>query len=157
MVHIKRYKHAKLKNEIGFTLIEVLSSIVILTIIITIFLNVFIQSSQTNRTSGEIIDATYFAQTEMERIYEKSLGESYSNREATFTDMGYQTYAFDEIWITFKKEISPGYYMKVKLQNKSIEGADHMNRVIVTIHKGTVEGSRLALMENIIVWGADSE
>ena len=57
------------KNEKGISLVEVLASIVILTLLLTTFLMMFVQSAKTNKKSEEIIDATYIAQTEMENIY----------------------------------------------------------------------------------------
>lgn len=157
MMTIKGNKHSKWKNENGLTLIEVLASIVLLMIIITIFLNVFIQSSQTNSISGDIVDATYLAQTEMERIYEKSLEVSYHKREMALTDLGYQTDTTGDEWIVFKKEITLNYYANIKLQKHAMTGSENMNRVILTIHKGSAEEKQLALMENIVVWEADAE
>lgn|GEM_PF-1237950 len=57
-----------MKNEQGLTLTEILASIVILSVIIVTFLLMFAQSSQTTSKSKEILDATYYAETEMEEI-----------------------------------------------------------------------------------------
>lgn len=51
------------------TLVEVLASILLLSIIIVTFLTFFIQSRKTVEVSDEISDATYMAQTEIENIY----------------------------------------------------------------------------------------
>ena len=56
-------------DESGLSLVEVLASIVILTLLLTTFLMMFLQSAKVNKTSENIIDATYIAQTEMEKIY----------------------------------------------------------------------------------------
>lgn len=62
----------RLKGERGVTLLEVLASIVILSIIVVTFLTFFIQSARTTNRSEEVLDRTFFAQTEMEEIYHYS-------------------------------------------------------------------------------------
>src|SRR5699024_10249125 len=109
MVTLKQHKSRKRMNENGLTLVEVLASVVLLTIIITIFLNVFIQSAKTNTTSEEVVDATYLAQTEMERIYSKSLETTYSERENAFENLGYSTLSGENEWAFFGKELDEGY------------------------------------------------
>lgn len=58
-----------ISNERGISLIEVVASLVIITIIFLAFFNFFIQSKKTNVSSEGIHDATYIAQVEMEEIY----------------------------------------------------------------------------------------
>src|SRR5690625_3684322 len=98
MSAFKRHKHTKIMNENGLTLVEVLASVVLLTIIITIFLNVFMQSAKTNTTSEEIVDATYLAQTEMEKIYSKSIETKYNERENIFLELGYSPLSTENEW-----------------------------------------------------------
>ncbi|WP_186321530.1 prepilin-type N-terminal cleavage/methylation domain-containing protein [Bacillus sp. FJAT-22090] len=59
-------------NSKGLTLIEILVSIILITIILTAFFSLFIQSAKTGKTSEEVVDATYIAQAEMEKLYEIS-------------------------------------------------------------------------------------
>ena len=56
---MKKMKITMNMKENGLTLIEVVASIVILTLIITTFLMMFLQSAKTNKTSETIIDSTY--------------------------------------------------------------------------------------------------
>ena len=58
-----------ISNERGISLIEVLASLIIITIIFLSFFNFFIQSKKTNASSELIHDATYIAQVEMEKMY----------------------------------------------------------------------------------------
>lgn len=58
----------KIQNEFGISLIEVIASILILTIILISFFSLLIQSNRTNRLSESIADATYIAQMEMENL-----------------------------------------------------------------------------------------
>lgn len=157
MSAFKRHKHTKIMNENGLTLVEVLASVVLLTIIITIFLNVFMQSAKTNTTSEEIVDATYLAQTEMEKIYSKSLETKYSERENAFENLGYSPLTGENEWALFGKELDDGYYAKIKIQKDSMEVAENMNRLIITIHDRSATDKPQAQMENILLWEADSE
>ena len=68
----------QLDNQDGLTLVELLGSIVILSIIVVAFLGFFIQSARTTKVSGEIIDAAYLAQQQAEEIYNHSNHRSYA-------------------------------------------------------------------------------
>ena len=57
------------KNQSGFTLIEVIASLVIITIILISFFSFFLSTAKTTKTSNDIFDATYYAQKEMEELY----------------------------------------------------------------------------------------
>jgi len=165
----KQQKHTKQMNENGLTLVEVLASVVLLTIIITIFLNVFIQSAKTNTTSEEVVDATYIAQTEMERIYSVSLNSSYDMTVDTIVDPEELNYTqkhdsscnvTERCMIFYKDE--QGYYIEVKLEKKDLDESDEilefMDHLIIKVYEGsTAEKKPQAQMENILVWEADSE
>ncbi|QDQ01890.1 prepilin-type N-terminal cleavage/methylation domain-containing protein [Lysinibacillus fusiformis] len=56
-------------NESGITLVEVIASLVIITIILVSFFSFFINTAKTTKTSNNIFDATYYAQKEMEELY----------------------------------------------------------------------------------------
>lgn len=66
-------------NQKGLTLVELLASIVILSIIVVTFTTFFIQSAKTTSMSSDITDATYIAQTEMEEIYHISTITTYDD------------------------------------------------------------------------------
>lgn len=55
-------------SENGLTLIEILASIVILSIIIVSLLSMFVQSARSNNIAKNIMDATYVAETSMEEL-----------------------------------------------------------------------------------------
>ncbi|MGG3450843.1 type IV pilus modification PilV family protein [Domibacillus aminovorans] len=60
----------------GMTLIEILLSIVILTIVVLSFSTMFIQSARTNQQTESRMDATYVAQTCIEEVIHKSIENS---------------------------------------------------------------------------------
>src|SRR5690625_1535574 len=102
----------KLFNQKGLTLIEVLVSIVIISIILLAILFVLLQIIRTNKTSQEIVNATYVAQKEMEEMYRVSQNEDFdawindlpsTNKNYTFNEnihtITYQTENHHEIEI----------------------------------------------------------
>ncbi|PXW90039.1 type II secretory pathway pseudopilin PulG [Streptohalobacillus salinus] len=58
-----------LRNETGLTLVEVLASIVILSLIVVTFLTFFINSARTTEMSEDTLDASFFAQQYIEEVY----------------------------------------------------------------------------------------
>ncbi|SHN08345.1 type IV pilus modification PilV family protein [Gracilibacillus kekensis] len=67
-----------IKNEKGLTLVELLASIVILSIIVAAFLTFFINSARTTNVAEEVVDATYVTQQQMESIYHLATTNSFN-------------------------------------------------------------------------------
>ena len=67
-------------DESGLSLVEVLATIVIVTIILISFFRLFTQTAATTRVSYDLIDTTYFAQQEMEYIYRLTTDPLKANR-----------------------------------------------------------------------------
>jgi len=140
------------KKEKGLTLIEVLVSIVLLSLILIMFFSMFIQTAKVNNSSETIIDATYIAQTEMERIYSYSKNTSYSKREDALADLNFNKVANIDDWIIFEKNDSNSdFKIVVKLQKQQLE--ENMNRLILEVYNG--DDNIQAKMENAILWRAD--
>lgn len=60
------------KNQQGMTLIEVVASIILISIILFSFLTLLLQSNKATHKSNGIMDSTYMAQIEMENLYNRS-------------------------------------------------------------------------------------
>lgn len=69
-------------NDRGLTLIEVIASLVIISIILISLLGLFVQSKKTNVSSEGIHDATYEAQKAMEQLY------TLSNKSGSIHNLG---------------------------------------------------------------------
>ena len=65
---MKKIKEKLLKQESGVTLVELLASIVLLTIIVTTFLSFFVQAGRTNNRIDDMNEATFLAQEQLELI-----------------------------------------------------------------------------------------
>ena len=151
-----KFKLKRALGENGLSLVEVLASFVILTLLLTTFLMMFVQSAKVNKASEHVIDATYIAQTEMERLYEvsKSLSEkpSFANKVSGIKDLGYPEPSSPVDWIKFERETDSTYgFIRVKLENN---GDGKMTRIIVEVYENP-DGILRAKMENVLVWGTD--
>ena len=133
-------------NENGLTLIEVLASVVILTLIITTFLMMFLQSAKTNKASEKIIDSTYYAQVEMENIYAISELTSFENRKTEMKNrLQYET--SDSIHFIKDDSKSKKYYeAKLEVEKKDLV------RLIVRIYNNKDEKKLEAQMETLLAW-----
>jgi len=71
----------KIKNTNGFTLIEILASIALLTVVISLFLSIFPQMANTNNRNGENLNAANVGKellVEMKKIkYRKAIEINY--------------------------------------------------------------------------------
>jgi prepilin-type N-terminal cleavage/methylation domain-containing protein len=139
-------------NEKGLTLIEVLASIVILSIIGVSLLTFFVQSARSNNLSKTMMDATYVAQSNIEEI------NNLNNNSLIPTNI---TILGDKIKNTgFVSDTSPGtgcsscykknlignnQFIHVKLTNHS----DSLGKVLVKVFTGTKQEAQ---MEMLISW-----
>lgn len=142
------------RNERGVTLVELLASIILITLILTTFITIYMQSARTLHTSDKIVDATYIAQTEMEKLYSVSVKTSYGMRESAIVSLGYEKRSDAGDWILFQKPAADGWTFQVRLQKRPEK--ENMNHVIVEVLRNS-DGGLEAKMENILHWGADAE
>lgn len=132
-----------LTSQKGVSLIEVIASIIIITIILTSFFGLFIQSNKTEKSSEKIIDATYVAQVEMEKMYALSNVYTLSNLTEGLSSIGYTI--SDELNNTYTK-VQDNFYIKVRFRDYS---SNTLKNTIVEVYEGNVLKSK---MENIYSW-----
>lgn len=161
-------KGNKKLDQRGISLIEVIVSILLISIILITFYGMFIQSKKTNNTAEATGDATYLAQTEMEKVYQlstsislsqlnssslsgytlktnnfiKSCGNSAQNFE---NKLIYKDYSST---ITYEKVLNENFTSKI-----TISPLCHFDRsatiLIEIINKQNV---KKAILENVYVW-----
>ena len=149
---MRKSKLKRVTPESGLTLVEVLASIVILTLLITTFLTFFLQSAKVNKTSEHIIDATYSAQTAMENIYELTLRTKYYERENAIEEavknLGYVQEDTDPSIVFEGIHSDTGERIKIRLKTTGNENMDH---IIIEVYEGSDENPQ-AKMQNMLVW-----
>lgn len=133
-------------NEKGLTLVEVLASIVILSIVVTTFLLVFSQTAKTTKQSEEKVDATYVAQTEMENMYEMS--QDYTLDE-TYKELNGYTKTSDGDWNRFEIDKEDGNFHITISFNELDTG---MTRVVIEVESTIENDPTKAHMENLYKW-----
>ncbi|MBS4208950.1 type II secretion system protein [Bacillus sp. FJAT-50079] len=139
-------------EERGVTLIELLASIVLISIILMTFFTVFFQSATTHKTAEEIQDATYLAQTEMEAVYSSSISTSFNGSKNAILSLGYTFINDSNKELIFEKTLDTSMYARIRFQKDEIK--PNMNHVIVEIvEKNAVR----AKMETILLWRDESE
>lgn len=140
-----------LRREDGLSLIEVVASIVLLAIILLSFYYMFVQSAKTTRTSEDIIEATYIAQTEMEKLYTLTKGKS--------IPANFETKVFPEYGVGVKSQNSLKVYhfenethkdIYIFLTVEAIGG--NLTRVLIQVYDEK-DGILKAQMETTVEWG----
>ena len=88
---MKKIKEKLLKQESGVTLVELLASIVLLTIIVTTFLTFFVPAGRTNNRIDAMTEATFIAQEQLELItgYSEELTVADTKKKLATSKNGY--------------------------------------------------------------------
>lgn len=148
---MERRKHAmKQHSESGMTLVEILASIVILTIILSIVFMVFIQTAKTTNTTETTIDATYIGQTEMERVYAASRQSSYDTWEPAEPFFAKDSEAnWQKIYTRQATEDIP-FRIILKLNKQD----NDMIRVLIRVYEADEQNDEkpIVQMENLYKW-----
>ncbi|WP_298470283.1 prepilin-type N-terminal cleavage/methylation domain-containing protein [uncultured Psychrobacillus sp.] len=140
-----------IKNQEGLSLVELLVAIIIITIILMAFLTYFLQSAKTGKSSEKIVDATYVAQTEMERFYELSLRINNSDKLLGIANLGYTpSSSNNEVQETFiKNHSASNEIIEVKIKpHSNLNGLYH---IVIEIYDYK-DGPLRVKMENVIEW-----
>lgn len=149
------------ESESGFTLLEVVASLIIITIILMSFYSFFISTAKTTKTSNEIFNATYYAQKEMEHLYQLSQIEAFNDRISVITAIPNgeveerEKYYYSGTTTIFEKlgdlETDPNnnYYYILKC----IPEFNNVTTVIIEVYDEK-SGLLKAKMENKIEWRA---
>ncbi len=142
-----------LKNENGFSLLEMVASLILITIILLSFFGLFVQSNKTSKTSSTIVDSTYLAQNEMENVYREIKG---STEEQLATKLNYistgsqQTSLcnnpsendYSTVWFFEKQQNNVLYKLTIKRRCQF----ELLDNIIIEVYEDEVLKSK---MENI--------
>lgn len=140
-----------LLNRKGMTLIELIVSMAILAIILVPFMNMFLQSTVTNKKSETILDATYVAQSNMENIYSISKSKTFiAGRSQLIDNDGFiETGELTDNDYNYTKNVT-GYFIKVQIMR--IDGKGNLVKLLVKIYDNSSMSKLESQMETIIPW-----
>ncbi len=65
-----------IKSNTGSIFVEILISLILISMVLLTFMSMFVTSAKVNRKSRDVLDATYSAQDLMEELYDLSLSKS---------------------------------------------------------------------------------
>ena len=134
-----------LRNNKGFSLIEVIAALLIITIILLSFFSILIQTKKTEVRSNETVVATYIAQAVMEEIYYLSTTMDYDENNETIKNLKkhpekyFEDDAHKNTLIT--TSLAQGYQLTTEFGN---------GKASVTVH---YDGREKAKFENYFIWG----
>ncbi|MDB6354166.1 hypothetical protein PH235_11410 [Trichococcus sp. K1Tr] len=120
-----------LSEEEGMTLVEVLASILLLSLIITTFLSFFIQAAKINNKTDAVNEATFIAQEQIELLTYYSETESVGDTLSFIEDEGPKTVS--------------GFEVTSKVESSELNAA--LYKGTVTVSKGE---KKYAEMETLL-------
>lgn len=143
-----------IRNNKGLSLIEILISIIILSIMVGPFLAMFVHSTKTNLNTREMVDATYIAQGCMEDVYYLSTKSSHSSFDDTRNELvtqGYSETITGSEYVYTKKV--DNLYVKIRIDTSAYLtlSADTF-KVIIEVYFDAAYHELEAKMENVVVW-----
>ncbi len=140
----------------GFSLIEVMASIIILFFILLSFFTLLISSAKTINTSETIVNYTYLAQKEMENVYEKSSSSTLNKWEEiknTIPSLGYANIGEDADYTIFKKTIADKKaYILLKIKMHKPYEYNNLTNIIIEVYDEEKDILK-SQMESIVSWG----
>ncbi len=146
---MKRQNRKIFKSQGGFSLIEVVASLVIITIILLSFFGLLIQTNKTGKSSEQIIDATYLAQKEMEKMYNYFKSTTIETWESNFPYLAEKDEVNSTGTIT-RYKVTPSNAKNKEIIIVNAEDMSHDNTVRITIEVYDARGATLkAKVQNI--------
>ena len=147
---MKRKNNCKklIQNNKGFTLVEILVSIVILSIIVGAFMSMFVYATKANVTTQELVDTGYIAQTCMEELYTLSMTE---DTDGIINAMKANAYIHTSSGNKhgFTKEVER-HFVKIEMERKAYAVSDDLTKVTVKVYKDSGHSQLAASVQNII-------
>ncbi len=137
-------------NEAGLTLVEVLASIVILSLIVVTFLTFFINSARTTEISKENLNASFIAQEYMEEVYNIVTDNTTLESIRSNVDLKDHVSATSLTTYSITDPRGTGTIMIEQAKDESNQEIDRLLKVVVTFR---VHDGRDAKLETRMIYG----
>lgn len=144
-----------LSSNTGTIFIEVLISMVIISMVLMTFMAMFVISARVNRQSRDVMDATYTAQNMMEELYNLSI----SNTIESTVDGLINTFLSDSNYEqTPDKDILKGKYedLDIKITLREQENND-LTYALVEVYSDDTYTHQDAVMQSTFLWHTEPE
>ena len=140
-----RSKWKVIHSETGITLIEIIASVAILSLIVITFLPMFTQSMRTTKSSSDMMDATYLAQSTMEEVYHVSTSYPFTEAADQLDDMAFM--GTENEWSRFV-QYKEGAFIELSLKKPE----NGLSNVVTKIYSDDTKSKLKAQMETIYRW-----
>ena len=140
---LEKFQH----NEKGFTLLELLVSVVLLAIVVGALLSMFVTSTKTNITSAEVVDEGYMAQKHMEKIYSLGKDKSVSEIADHLFGKGYNSLINNIIKYAYFRVRDGEYYIETELFYGIYDAINEdLCKVVVSVYNDSTDSDPLTSM-----------
>lgn len=141
---LEKFQH----NEKGFTLLELLVSVVLLVIVVGALLSMFVTSTKTNITSAEVVDEGYMAQKHMEKIYSLGKDKSVSEIVTHLFGKGYNSLKGPKY--AYFRVRDGEYYIETELFHGIYDAINEdLCKVVVSVYNDSTYSDPLTSMQGI--------
>lgn len=139
-----------LASERGFSLVELLTAIVLLALLVGPFLTMFVQTAKSNQLTQKIDDATFVANSEMEYLYNLSTTTSLSNlpTQIAADNVNYQPVSCS-VGLCYTKQVTNHF---IYIQLKTDPQSSTLEDVLVQVYKTSAKAQLQAQMESVYAW-----
>ena len=143
-----------MKNDEGFTLIEVVASIFIIALLLTSFMSLLLSAAKSTQVSKEIIDYTLIAQSEIETIYQVAQDSPKTEHLTVFVDqLGYTVASNQGNTIVYEKSTSQAF---ISVTLSEYEDSELLNETLSELKVNAISHdnpNRGSQIESVIEWG----
>ena len=142
-----------IKSNTGSIFVEILISLILISMVLLTFMSMFVTSAKVNRKSKDVLDATYSAQNLMEELYHLSLSKTLETtvgdlRSFILSDSSYEN--LDD------EEVIRGKYddLDVAITIKDTED-EKLSLVKVEVYSDDTYTQSQAVMQSNLLWKDD--
>ena len=142
-----------IKSNTGSIFVEILISLILISMVLLTFMSMFVTSAKVNRKSRDVLDATYSAQSLMEKLYDLSLSKSL---ETTLNELQDSVLADSEYKENAGGQVIKGKYedFDVKITIKDTE-EEELRLVKVEVYSDDTHTQSQAVMQSNLLWKDD--
>jgi type II secretory pathway pseudopilin PulG len=137
-------------HDEGLTLVEILASIVILSMLIISFLALFLNSAKSINKTEVIIDSTYVVQTKMEEIYGISQTYNFSNSLSRYSGLDWSEIASNQPLTKITMIQNNDYFITAEI-TKNVN-SPNLVTVLIKAYNNESKQHLETQMETILLW-----
>ena len=142
-----------IKSNTGSIFVEILISLILISMVLLTFMSMFVTSAKVNRKSKDVLDATYSAQNLMEELYDLSLSKTLETTVGDLRSSILSDSSYDDL---DDEEVIRGKYddLDVAITIKDTED-EKLSLVKVEVYSDDTYTQSQAVMQSNLLWKDD--